>query len=197
MPRRWAVDHPVVMTPATALAVREARPDELPAVNAVLRAAFAEHAAAIPGELFHAYLEDLTRVGSGADLLVVTVDEQVVATARLYLDASIAALGLPADWSLVRAVGVDPRRRGAGLATALMDACAERAARAGARALALHTADFMASAVRLYARLGYHPAPRYDFVPGGQDATAGDPVVVRAYTLQLVGPAGRSGQPDG
>ncbi len=177
------------MTPASTLAVREARPDELPSVQTLLRAAFAEHADAVPGEVFHAYLDDLTHVGPGATLLVIAAGGRVVATARLYLDASAAGLGLPGQWSLVRAVGVDPGYRGAGLAAALMAACADRAARAGAPVLALHTTDFMAAARHLYERLGFRPAPGYDFVAGGRDGPdhppGTEPVVVRAYTLPL------------
>jgi GNAT superfamily N-acetyltransferase len=174
------------MTPATDLAVREARPDELPAVQALLRAAFTEHAGSIPGALFHDYLEDLARVGSGATLLVVRADDGVVATARLYLHAGAAGLGLPAEWSLVRAVGVDPAHRGAGLAAALMTACADRARCAGAPVLSLHTADFMTAAKHLYERLGYRPVPDYDFVAGRDgDAPGATPVLVRAYALPL------------
>jgi len=166
--------------------VREARPDELPTVGALLRAAYEEYAGLLPRPIFDAYLDDLARIGPGATPLVIGPSERPLGTARFYADATRADLGLPAGWALVRAVGVRPEARGQGIGAALMAASADRARAAGVAALALHTADFMAAAKRLYHRLGYRPDPAHDFVAGPRfDLGAAVPIVVRAYTLEL------------
>jgi GNAT superfamily N-acetyltransferase len=109
-----------------------------------------------------------------------------VATARFYADATRAGLGLPAGWAMVRAVGVRREARGTGLGAALMAASADRARAAGVPVLALHTADFMTAAKRLYQGLGYRRRPEHDFVVGGApDLGGAAPIVIRAYALEL------------
>src|SRR4051794_7687434 len=146
---------------SAAPAVREALPHELPAVGELLRAAYEEYAGVLPRRMFDAYLDDLARVGPGATPLVIGPHDRPLATARFYADAARAEVGLPAGWALVRAVGVRPEARGGGLGAALMTASAERARAVGVPVIALHTADFMAAAQRLYRRLGYRPSPEH------------------------------------
>jgi ribosomal protein S18 acetylase RimI-like enzyme len=64
-----------------------------------------------------------------------------------------------------------------------MEECLARASAAGARGMGLHTADFMYEAVRLYWRLGFRPAPVFDFqVPAGHAGhPAGDPSAPTAH----------------
>jgi ribosomal protein S18 acetylase RimI-like enzyme len=175
------------MTDPSARQVRAARPTELDQVGEVLLASFREHAASIPDDILRPYLADLLRVGPHATPLVVSESGgRIVATARLYVDGAASGLPLPDGWSLVRAVGVLPSHRRSGYATALMAECAQRSARAGAPALALHTARFMAAAVRLYEGLGYRRAAELDFVAGPPAAAdPGHQVQIRGYVLPL------------
>ncbi len=60
----------------------------------------------------------------------------------------------------------------------MMHECIERARRAGATELGLHTSDSLRVAIHLYERLGFVRAPEYDFQPPGAE-------VVKAYRLPL------------
>jgi len=68
-------------------------------------------------------------------------------------------------WPEVRLLAVEPAARGQGVGNALMHACIQRARAAEAEALTLHTTPMMASAMRLYARLGFVHVPELDFEP--------------------------------
>ncbi len=59
-----------------------------------------------------------------------------------------------------------------------MDECISRARTSGAAGLALHTADMMEAAMRLYERLGFERAAELDFqlAPG---------VTIKGYRLRL------------
>ncbi len=59
-----------------------------------------------------------------------------------------------------------------------MDECLHRARAAGAPALALHTADIMAVAMRLYERMGFVRAPELDFRPAPE-------ILVKGYKRML------------
>jgi ribosomal protein S18 acetylase RimI-like enzyme len=61
----------------------------------------------------------------------------------------------PDDWSLIRMLVVDPAYRGQGIAQQLMAACLRCAIRDGAPVVGLHTSPIMATALRLYTRLGF------------------------------------------
>jgi GNAT superfamily N-acetyltransferase len=176
------------------LLVRPAVPDDDEAVRAVLAAAYAEFEAIIPPEIFGLYLADILDVAHRAeygDQLVAEHDGRVAGTVSYYPpDAGDPGYGIPAGWAGVRALGVDPAARGLGAGRALMDACLERAVAAGAKALSLHTAAFMRSAVAIYERMGFVRNPELDFDPAAlfdlRDEFAGRerPHVI-AYRLDL------------
>jgi GNAT superfamily N-acetyltransferase len=144
--------------------VREAAPGERDELRALLTAAYAQYAAAVPvAALFDRYLTDVTDVDREAGRTVTLVavgDASIAGTARLYPPG--AAGFLPAGWAWVRAVGVHPELRRAGVARQLMAECRRRAAGGGATVLSLHTMAFMPGAVRLYERLGYRREPAMD-----------------------------------
>jgi len=83
-----------------------------------------------------------------------------------------------APWPELRLLAVSPDARGLGVGQALVDECVRRARAAGARDLGLHTSRSMAAALRMYERMGFVRAPRYDFHPDGAE-------VVWAYRLPL------------
>jgi ribosomal protein S18 acetylase RimI-like enzyme len=59
------------------------------------------------------------------------------------------------EWPIIRMLVVDPAARGRGIGRALAEACAERARRDGAHAIALHTSPAMEVALALYLRMGF------------------------------------------
>ena len=145
--------------------------------------------------LHQLYLKDLCDLEhrlEDATLLVATVDDVVVGTVTFHPDPPFHDLPWPEGWSLVRALGVAPAGRGHGIAERLMAVCLERAAAAGASTLGLHTADFMAAAVRLYERMGFERVPSLDVDAASLVAAAGlDTPVAIAYRRPLEAPISR------
>ena len=92
---------------------------------------------------------------------------RILGTVLLYPTGALPRDGAAAivPWPEVRLLAVEPVARGQGVGDALMGACIRRARAAGAEALTLHTTPMMASAMRLYARLGFVHVPELDFEP--------------------------------
>lgn len=119
---------------------------------------------------------------AGGAAPVASTDSTTAGTARYYPPGAVPFL--PADWAWVRAVGVAPSLRRAGVARQLMAECLRRAADDEAAALSLHTMAFMPDAVRLYERLGYHRAPELDIDLAAYYRIDGQ-MVALAYRLDL------------
>lgn len=66
------------------------------------------------------------------------------------------------DAAGVRMFGVDPAVQGRGVGTAMMEWCRDEAVRLGRRRIVLHTTTDMATAKRMYERLGYTREPERD-----------------------------------
>jgi len=171
-----------------AVPVRDARSPDRQGIRGVLLAAYREYAAVLPPAVFGPYLADIldldARARSGR-LLVAEHAGRVAGTVTCYGDAAIEGLGWPSGWAGLRALGVDPALRRLGIGRALVEACRQRAAAAGAPVLCLHTAAFMPAAVSLYEAMGFRRAPDFDLdVPGHRPAGA-RPVRLLAYRLDL------------
>jgi len=164
-------------TSASPVTVREARPEEGPAVAALLRESYVAFAAELPPDLLRGWIDDVLDPG-GATTLVALAEGTLAGTARLHL-ATTYPIPLPGGSVGVRAVAVAPARRRSGVARALMAACAERARTGGAAALYLHTAPFMAAATALYEGLGYRRDPATDIDIGAHFgvASAGSSII--------------------
>jgi ribosomal protein S18 acetylase RimI-like enzyme len=92
----------------------------------------------------------------------------------------------PGDTAGIRATAVEPSARGQGIGRALVDACIERATATGLSSIALHTADFMISAVALYEKAGFRRAPEYDYRAGDYfTSDAGDDLKAIAYVRSI------------
>ena len=83
-------------------------------------------------------------------------------------------------------LAVDPTNQGGGVGRALVEAVIERARQDGKRRLTLLTAPWMEAAHRLYARLGFVPAPELDKV-----VESG--LRLRGFALELDDPANDKG----
>jgi GNAT superfamily N-acetyltransferase len=169
----------------------------VPAVQRIIATAYDQYAPMMPASLFAAYLDDLLAVAprmATADVLVAWAGDEPVGTVTSYADGATLGMGWPSGWPTFRALGVTPGRRSRGCGRALVDACVERAAAAGAPALGLHTATFMAAAVQLYERRGFVRDPDRDVTPAALldvgDVGGADLPAVIAYRLDLDAAAG-------
>lgn len=154
----------------SALAIRDARPADGPAIEAVTLAAYGQYAAELPPPYWEAYRANI--LGTLADVtpaaqLVAERDGRIMGAVLLYPAGAAFPRhdGVIVKWPEVRLLAVEPAARGQGVGDALMHACIRRARASGAEALTLHTTPMMAAAVRLYTRLGFRPAPELDFEP--------------------------------
>lgn len=169
----------------TGTLVRDARPGDHDGLRELLAAAYDQYAGAVAVRaLFDRYLADVLDVDGSpeASTLIAEADGRLAGTARFYPAGAVPYL--PAGWAWVRAVGVRPDLRGAGVARALMADCVRRAADGGAAVLSLHTMAFMADAVRLYERLGYRRAPELDIDVARHYGVGGE-MVALAYRLTV------------
>lgn len=148
------------------LILRDARRDEVADVSALLASAYAQHRPHFPPAVWRTYHRELLavadRIGVG-DLIVAVRDGRLVGTVTFYADASRDGHAWPPGVASLRLLAVHRDARGTGVGRALVAECVERARRAGAVRLGLHTAPFMAAANRLYADLGFVRTRELDF----------------------------------
>jgi len=168
-----------------AVSLREARPADHDAIVEVTLAAYQEYATQVP--FWAPYRQNiLTTLANPkpATQLVAEHDSAIVGTVLLYPASPAGATAAPGQgrWPEVRLLAVAPSARGQGVAHALMQECVRRARASGADALTLHTMSAMRSALRLYTRMGFVPAPELDFQPApnfnvkGYRLTLGPPI---------------------
>ncbi len=160
------------------LNIRNARPEELAKVSAVIRDAYLQYESSIPAARWNEYLKNITDVRSRwglADLIVAENGDKPVGTVTLYLDGSQE--GWPTGWAGVRILAVHPAHRGMGTGRALMEECLRRSRGHGIRRVGLHTTQVMEVAKRMYERMGFERIQEFDFHPSPG-------VVVMAYCLE-------------
>lgn len=151
--------------------VRPARPEEFEEVGRVTALAYREFVR--PGDRsWEEYLARIADVAGRADRTTVLValddDGRIVGSATLELGERIDDDDPPlaADEAHIRMLGVHPEARGRGIARALMDACFERARRAGRTRMTLHTTERMKAAQAMYERMGFERRPDRVFPDG-------------------------------
>ena len=168
---------------AGGVVVRDARPDELPAIAALTLAAYAEYAVLMePGAWrgLDGAVRGALAAGGVAERIVAERDGRLVGSVMLFPAAADAYgdLASAARWPELRLLAVAPEARAAGVGRLLVDECIRRARAAGASALGLHTSASMRAARALYLRMGFVRVPEDDFRPEGAE-------LVEAYRLPL------------
>jgi GNAT superfamily N-acetyltransferase len=139
--------------------IRDAADGDREAIREVLLAAYEQYSRVLSEERWNEYRRSIF---SSVDTpgptawLVAEREGRIVGSATLF-SSSLVAYGqdLGIESPIVRLLAVSPEARGKGIATALLREAARRAKESGAQTLHLHTSDMMASAVRLYERLGF------------------------------------------
>jgi GNAT superfamily N-acetyltransferase len=148
--------------------VRPAQPEEYEETGRVTALAYREFS---DSDSWDRYLELIADVGARADIALVLAafeDGRVLGSATLELDRRIEndEPDLPPEQAEIRMLGVDPERRGRGVARALMDACFTWAARAGKSRMLLHTTQRMKVAQEMYEAMGFERLPDRTFPDG-------------------------------
>lgn len=151
--------------------LREFRPDDAAAVNAVAIAAFAE---------FPEDYGDWPTVSRGVGKMAALAEaaEVIVATAQEKVVGAVGYVGPGIEkqewferaWPVIRMLVVLPEHRGQGIGRALTQECVRRARRDGANLIALHTTTLMTVALPMYERMGFlylRPSPDRAGVPYG------------------------------
>ncbi len=138
--------------------VREARPDEYPAVAELTVAAYAALPGMGPLGAYGEELADLAGRGPTAVVLVAVDGHEVLGDVtyyRRYADEMPKLADTLGDLAGFRMLATAPAAQGRGVGAALTLACVQRARAEGAPGIALHTTNLMQAAQRLYQRLGF------------------------------------------
>jgi GNAT superfamily N-acetyltransferase len=159
--------------------IREARPQELPEVEDLVKAAYREFQPLMPAAVWNRWMDNIreTLQASAGVVLVAGDQGRIQGAVKFYPDAGQAHQGeWPAGAASIRLLAVVPAHRGRGYGRLLTQACIDRARDLSIPTIFLYTGTFMAAARQLYARMGFQRAPEFDRDPG--------PI---AYRLDLVG----------
>jgi GNAT superfamily N-acetyltransferase len=171
----------------TNVAIRDAGESDREAARQVTLAAYQEYASTLPPAFWERYRTNIVEaldVQTPAQQIVATYAGEVVGSVLLY-PPEASAYGENDDkrpaLPEMRLLAVHPSMRGHGVGTALTLECVQRAQRAGASALGLHTTDVMQAAIQIYEHMGFVRVPELDLRPGdGTDGT-----VIKGYRLSL------------
>jgi len=178
------------------LRIRDAYPDERPAIRHLTLAAYEEYAAVMEPSAWTGLREAVVSALESeqpADRIVAERGGLLVGSVMLFP----AARGEPGgkvpgpSWPELRVLAVPPEERGSGIGRALVDECVRRARGRGAAELGLYTSQSLAPAIRMYEAMGFIRAPAHDFRPAGAE-------LVTAYRLPLAsGPRGEDADVSG
>lgn len=163
------------------IAVRDATDADKEAIRRILLESYAEYERTLPPDRWEPYKENIVSSvdAEGPKARLVAEWQGEIAGSAILFDSSLTAYGVDIgiDSPIIRLLAVPPFARGKGIATALLRESAWRALGWGADTLHLHTSDMMASAVRLYERLGFERAYDKEFYNGE--------TLVKSYRLNL------------
>jgi predicted N-acetyltransferase YhbS len=166
------------------MSIRDALESDREAAREVTLAAYEEYAKSIPPLFWERYRKNIVASldeKGPAQQIVAEYEGKIVGSVLLYPPAA-SAYGAEARERTalheMRLLAVIPAMRGCGIGTALTRECVQRAQRAGAPALGLHTTDMMHIAMQMYERMGFVRAPEFDFHPT-------EHTVVKGYRLDL------------
>jgi GNAT superfamily N-acetyltransferase len=151
--------------------IREARPDEFARVGELVVESYAVIDPIGLGD-YADELRDVAGRAGGAEVLVAVDDDGSLLGAVTYVPGpdSPSAEFDDADGAGIRMLAVGLKAQGRGVGRALVEACLDRARAAGKAQVVLHTTDWMTTAHRLYARLGFERDASIDWKPGRDEA---------------------------
>ncbi|MBB3129692.1 GNAT superfamily N-acetyltransferase [Paenibacillus rhizosphaerae] len=166
------------------LILRDAKDSERELIAEVMLESYQQYAFDMPQERWEQYRDSIRNSVYGNApyaRIVAEIDGRIIGSVQMFL-SSEAAYGNPEmgiHSPIIRLLAVHPSARGRGVATALIREAARRSLELGATTLNLHTSDMMASAVKLYERLGFQR--HYE-----TDTTNGE-TLVKGYRIDVPG----------
>ena len=159
--------------------IREARPDEYPAIGELRVAAYQALGLLPEGS---DYVHTLRGFGFGTDCTVLVATEEIadgllgtIALEPFEPSSELAKDETEAD---IRAFAVAPAGQGRGVGRGLLQAVIEHADKRGLRRLRLCTNPVMQAAQHLYQTTGFSRTPELDWSPASG-------LILRAYELDL------------
>ena len=166
------------------ISIREALEGDREAAREVTLAAYEEYAQIIPPFFWEGYRTNIVKALTEKGHMQHIVAEyagKIVGSVLLYPPEANAygrAVDENATIPEMRLLAVEPAMRGRGIGNVLTRECVQRAQRAGAPALGLHTLDMMQTAMQMYERMGFVRVPELDFYPA-------ENAVIKGYRLYL------------
>lgn len=157
------------MLPTIAIHIREARKDELPEIETLVKTAYQEFQGLMPEAIWKRWMANVSEAlhASGGIVLVAETGGRIAGAVTFYPDAGQAHQGhWPAGAGAIRLLGVRPGSRGKGYGALLTQECLRRARELKISTIFLYTGTFMAAAQHLYEKLGFQRAPEFDGDPG-------------------------------
>lgn len=154
---------------AQASQIREARKEELPEVEALVKAAYQEFQPLMPEAAWKNWMANISAAlqAPGGLVLVAEREGRVEGAVTFFPDAGQAHQGhWPAGAGAIRLLAVRPASRGWGYGVRLTQACLNRARELGIGTIYLYTGTFMEAARHIYEKLGFQRAPEFDGTPG-------------------------------
>ena len=162
--------------------IREARPDEYPAIGELRVTAYRALGLLPEGS---DYIDTLRGFGFGTDCAVLVATDEtggLLGTIAIEWFDPSSELAKDETEADVRAFAVAPQGQGRGVGRSLLQAVIERADKRGLRRLRLCTNPVMQAAQHLYQTTGFSRTPELDWSPAPG-------LILRAYELAL--PAGQ------
>ncbi|OZB95981.1 GNAT family N-acetyltransferase [Paenibacillus sp. XY044] len=166
------------------LILRDAKDSERELIAEVMLESYQQYAFDMPQDRWEQYRDSIRNSVYG-DVpyarIVAEIDGRIIGSVLMFL-SSEAAYGNPEmgiHSPIIRLLAVHPSARGRGVATALIREAARRTLELGATTLNLHTSDMMASAVKLYEKLGFQRHYETD--------TANGETLVKGYRIDVPG----------
>jgi ribosomal protein S18 acetylase RimI-like enzyme len=159
--------------------IREARPDEYPAIGELRVTAYQVLGLLPEGS---GYVDTLRGFGFGTDCVVLVATDEtgsgILGTITIEPFEPSSELARDDTEADVRAFAVAPHGQGNGVGRSLLRAVVERAEKRGLRCLRLCTNPVMQAAQHLYETTGFSRTPDLDWSPGPG-------LTLRAYELAL------------
>jgi ribosomal protein S18 acetylase RimI-like enzyme len=145
--------------------VRLVRVEELPAVGRLTADAYVNDGLVDPTNGYVERLVDAASRAREAEVWVAVEGEQVLGSVTFVVPGSPYREIARDDEGEFRMLGVDPAARGRGVGRALVELCVRRSRELGYAGVRMSTMDRMASAHRVYERLGFTRVPEDDWSP--------------------------------
>jgi ribosomal protein S18 acetylase RimI-like enzyme len=151
--------------------IRTADRTELHPISQLLIEAYADFAAALGPVAWADMRQRLTQVtslGESAHIFVAEAEaiELLLGTVAYFPPGTAQDDRFPADWAVIKLLGVRSQYRGKGIARRLMIACLEQARQDGVAIVGLHTSEWMTAAQQLYQRLGFQKKDKLSAIYG-------------------------------